>query len=164
MTTRGLWICLGLATAALALPQLGWAHGGEAGLAVLAGAGWVWLEVVRWKYAAGLGLGVFVGLAAWGVLVGVPAAGLAPAVVLALAAWDLARLRRRLQTPWAPESIRLVEIKHFRRLAWACGSGLALAELAALAHVALNFWVVFGLALAGLVGLYLVGARLSQAR
>lgn len=165
---------LGLGMAA----GFGWGgHPWLAAAAGILGAAWLALEAPlrpapagsmgrRRPFAAGwaasLGLAAFCGLAAIGDLLNLPGWLALASVLLALAAWDLARLDRRLQEALDPATAKRIERRHLTRLGLALALGLALGGLALSVRVSLGFGPALALGLLGLIALGLAAREVRK--
>lgn len=133
----------------------GWAFAG----AVIAIAT-LWAFGMR-RRAMGLvsvGLASLILLAAFGLAQGLPAMPVLLAGVLALAAWDMARLLHRLGSVEHIENRDLLIRQHLTQVAGVCGAGLLVALAASVIRLNLSFAAVFALGLAALWAL----SRLSR--
>ncbi len=140
----------------------GWAF---AGAVIAVGALWAFgmqrrAIGLRAPSAVSVGLAGLILLAAFGLAQGLPAAPVLLAGVLALAAWDMARLLHRLQSVEHIENRDLIIRQHVTQLAGVCATGLLIALAASIIRLDLSFAAVFAL---GLVALWAL-ARLSRNR
>ena len=90
-------------------------------------------------------------LAAFGLAQGLPAAPVLLAGVLALEAWDMARLLHRLGSVEHIENRDALIRRHLTQLAVVCAAGLLLALAASVIRLELSFGAVFALGLAALL-------------
>jgi hypothetical protein len=142
MTAAGLVVSLvaGSASLAWAYAAAG-ADGGARGLSLL-GVIWLTAEWRRWRWVRGLGLFVYVGFAAYGLWIGLPASRMVIGVLGALLAWDLGDFRERLRRASPTDDRRGLELRHLGRLVIVAAAGLLLAGLTAVLRVRLTFEVV----------------------
>ena len=134
----------------------GWAF---AGAAIAVAALWAFGRRRGWMGLVSLGLFGMIGLAAFGLLQGLPALPVLLAGTLALAAWDLCRLEHRLAAVEQVENRDLLIQQHLVQLAGVCGAGLLVALAATVIRISLSFLAVFAL---GLLALWALN-RLSKA-
>lgn len=90
-------------------------------------------------------------LAAFGLAQGLPAAPVLLAGVLALEAWDVARLLHRLGSVEHIENRDALIRRHLKQLAGVCAAGLLLALAASVIRLELNFGAIFALGAAALL-------------
>jgi hypothetical protein len=111
---------------------------------------------------AALGLTFFCGLAAAGVLLNLPGWLSLLVVGLALAAWDLARLDRRLQDALDAPAVKRIERRHLARLGLVLVIGWGLGGLALSLRVSLGFGPALGLGLLVLIALGLAAREVGR--
>jgi hypothetical protein len=163
MTRLSLFTLIGAASAFLAWD---WAAGGFALVAVLIATGgllWILAETRGWRPAANLGFLLGALAAGAGEWYRLPPAPLLLALVLTLAAWDLADFSRRLASAAKEDDIPALERRHFARLGLvlALGAGLGWAALN-LRSVRFKFEIAAVLALLGTWGLTQLILRLRK--
>jgi hypothetical protein len=159
---------------------LGFGAAGHPWLALIAGilgTGWLTVEAPLKKptpgtagkrqpyaggWAASLGLALFCGLASLGVLFALSSWLALFNVSLALAAWDLARLDRRLQEALDPSALKRIERRHLARLGLALAIGLGLGGLALSVRITLGFVPALALGLLVLVALGLAAREVRR--
>ena len=147
MSAKLLPFVSGLATALLAWGYSSGEFWAWVGVVLVLGVLWLvggWRRL-RWVSSAALFL--YAGLAAGGVLAGLPAGWMAGGLVVALVAWDLDAFIGRLGAAGRVEGRRDLERRHLLRLIVVAGLGLALAL------VALGVRIQLGFAAAVLLGL-----------
>lgn len=118
------------------------------------GMGGLWLVGCcqgRDALASWLLVGFFV-LAALGVGMSGGAVWAPPAVVMALAAWDLHRFMERVRGISTDAASRDLERRHLRRLLAVSGLGLGLGWVAAGAHLTLSFGMALALGFLAILG------------
>lgn len=135
----------------------GWAF---AGAVVAIGALWAFGMRRGAMALVSVGLAGLTLPAAFGLAQGLPAAPVLMAGMLALAAWDMARLLHRLGSVAHIENRDLLIRQHLTQLAGVCGAGLLIALAASVIRLNLSFAAVFALGLAALWAL----SRLSHSR
>ncbi len=153
MTVRLLPITIGLAAIILAI---GYSVGGEwkVSLILLAmGALW-WVGHKRhWNLVGSAALVGFVVGAAVGLWMGLPAGWMLVGVVAALSAWDLDHFAQRLRGVERVEMQPALERLHLRRLVSVDGLGLLLAGTALVVQYKFSFDVALVLGLVAVLGL-----------
>jgi hypothetical protein len=150
------WVSMALVGLAAALLVTGLALSGLINAAfAVAGFGLLWLaglwRGISWPGAAGPA--VFVCLAAYGALQKVAMVWLLPALLIALAAWDLGVFQRHLARAAHIRQEETLKRVHYLRLIVVLGLGLGLSQVTLRIQTSLNFiWaialglvVVFGL-------------------
>ncbi len=135
----------------------GWAF---AGAVVVVGVLWAFGMRRRAMALVSVGLAGLTLLAAFGLAQGLPAAPVLVAGVLALAAWDMARLLHRLGSVEHIENRDVLIRQHLTQLAGVCVAGLLIALAASIIRLNLSFAAVFAL---GLLALWAL-SRLSRKR
>jgi len=135
----------------------GWAF---AGAVVAVGALWAFGMRRRAMALVSVGLAGLTLLAAFGLAQGLTAAPVLLAGVLALAAWDMARLLHRLGSVEHIENRDVLIRQHLTQLASVCVAGLLIALAASIIRLNLSFAAVFAL---GLLALWAL-SRLSRKR
>jgi hypothetical protein len=135
----------------------GWAF---AGAVVAVGALWAFGMRRRAMALVSVGLAGLTLLAAFGLAQGLSAAPVLLAGVLALAAWDMARLLHRLGSVEHIENRDVLIRQHLTQLAGVCVAGLLIALAASIIRLNLSFAAVFAL---GLLALWAL-SRLSRKR
>jgi hypothetical protein len=143
LVARILAVCIGLAALALAL---GYGLGGLAPVVpalVLVGGLWLLAAWQRWTWAATPGLVLCTAAAGFGVWWGLAADWMLVGLVAALCAWDLDHFRWRLgQVTWSGEAAerrRMLEWHHLQRLGLVAGLGLLLASISLRLRLRLTF-------------------------
>lgn len=127
-------------------------------LAVIVISGVVWLVAVHKRLAAewfSVMLVIFVGLAAVGLLTGIPPILMIFSATLALASWDLALFDRMVTglSSTSAETLTLFEHSHYQSLALALGLGLLMALGGRLLRFEIPLSGMILLVLLGLLGL-----------
>lgn len=122
------------------------------GLLVLAFC-WLVAEWRRWRWFSAFGLFSFIGFAAYGLWIGLPAALMVIGALGALFTWDLGDFLKRLRLAASAEDAPGMELRHLARLLIVAVLGLSLAGLTAVLRVRLTFEVVVGLVLVTAFGL-----------
>jgi hypothetical protein len=153
MTARLLPITIGLAAIVLAI---GYAVGSVwrvPPILLAVGALW-WIGQKRhWNLFASVALVGFVVAAALGLWVGLPAGWMLVGVVAALSAWDLDHFARRLRNVERVEMRSTLERLHLRRLVSVDSLGLLLAGMALVIQYKFSFDVALVLGLVAVLGL-----------
>lgn len=136
---------VGLLTASLALLL---AYGMEQlwlGAFIAVGLGFLgWLSQYkhRWYWTIDLFLAGMVLLVSFGTLLGIRLYLLLPAIISALAAWDLIRFEKRIGNIEISEGILKIEKRHLSLLGLALGIGLIFATIVLTIRIQIGFGVV----------------------
>ncbi len=103
--------------------------------------GMLWLQEIRQNrdWPASMFLIGFIGLAERGVWIGLGAWWMLLGVVASLSAWDLNHFLYRLQFAQKSKLMKQLEFCHLRRLLIVNGLGLGLAGLALMFHITIGF-------------------------
>lgn len=146
---------LSIMTASGALVWGWWLGGMEGAARWLAAAGALWLlsEWRRLRWVGSLVLLVFIGAAAYGLWLGLPASLMLIGAVAALLGWDLSAFLQRMRRASPHDDLRGMERRHLGRVSIVAALSLVIAGLAAFVRVRLPFEVAVGLALLGTLGL-----------
>ncbi len=167
-------ICIALATTVItisyamtvtgntAIPNADALYGIGSLAAMLAGLLWLAAQWRGWSPVIDLSFIIFVGLAAGGTWLGVPATWLIVGFAAMLAAWDLGNFSDRLARLETVKQQRALEQHHLQRLGLVMGIGLLLGVLAVSVEMQLNLW--WGILLSALVvaGLSQIIGRLRR--
>lgn len=141
------WVALAAAAAALAAAFLLRSSWPLAGLSLLLALLWGWLQRRHKPWTASLGLGLFIFLAAAGILAGLDSLLMLACTTAALAAWDLDRFLLRLRQAPRDEHTPHLEAAHLRRLGWVLVVGLGVGAAALNLRLQLSLLPVAALAL-----------------
>ena len=111
--------------------------------------GWLGQYKQKWSWTIHLFLIGVVVLVMFGVLLDLRLYLLMPALLAALAAWDLGRYQQRLKDVSDSESIQRIEKRHLGLLALALVSGGIIASIVLTTHIQIGFGItlVFGVIL-----------------
>jgi hypothetical protein len=117
--------------------------------------GFFWLIGQRrhWVWTASLGLILFIGMAAFGIWLELPAVLMLCGAVATLAAWDLDDFSMRLQRAKRVEGERQLVRSHLWRLLMVSALGLLLGGIALGVTVTFGFWWALLLGLVAILGL-----------
>lgn len=126
---------------------------GPARWLLAAGAAWLFAQWQRLHWAASLALLVFVGAAAYGLWIGLPASLMTLAAVGALLGWDLSGLHYRLRFASPSDDVKTIERLHLARAAVVTALGMMIAGLASVVRIRLSFELAVLLVLLAGIGL-----------
>jgi hypothetical protein len=103
--------------------------------------GWFGQHSQTWSWSIHLFLNGSVTLVIIGALLGLQLYFLLPAVLAALAAWDLARFQQRIKETQSTENVQEIEKRHLRLLALVLGNGGILASIVLTTRLQIGFGV-----------------------
>lgn len=156
---------IGLATLALGVGYAWpWGEGGYwLMLPVIAFLGGLWLGLSRsrWGWIHSIALLIYIGLAALGALLRLPAGWMLLCLAAALSAWDLAYFLRRVSSVEREEIARLLARQHLQRLGLVIGLGLLLAGAALILQARFTLGVAL---LAGLLAILTISQVIAILR
>lgn len=128
------------------------------------GALWLVAQWRRWHWAASLIMLVFVGAAAYGLWIGLPANLMLLGAVGGLLGWDMDDFMRRLHMASAHDDVRSMELHHLGRVAVVAAISLGIAGFTTLFRVKIPFELAVVLVLLAAFGLTRMIGRLQRNR
>jgi len=153
MTTRALYGLIILTTAILTLANLILQAYLIAGLALVLGSLWLFLQIKKKESPNSIFFVFFLGLTVLVSLRNVPVLYMLLALSSNLAAWDLSRFQARIVNEVESAAKTSLELKHLQKLTITVPIGFLVALLPLFVHISISFIIVLCIILAAMLAL-----------